>query len=322
MDINLWNPQDVGFAVALLISYLLGIVHGITPDEHTWPITFSYSVGSYSTKGGFKAGAMFSAGFTIQRALLSELAYFALAGVFMTSLAFGLTYIAVGVAMAGAGIYIGKAGKYAHFHAIEEALGKITGLHSHEERQASDELKHSANPVMHDLKPVPMKLALLHGLIAGFGFGAFALIIYTVLSPAMPSPYFGFLPGLLFGLGTMTMQILFGMGFGKWMQVHKKLSRDGISYVAKSISRYVLTYGGYAFVISGAAILAFPALLDIGINTGIHVHNLDNLGIGFFLVIFSVVGIGIYGYLKSMRSAQKIFGSALNEKKAEPVASK
>lgn len=102
MYINLWNPEYDGLISALIISYLLGIVHGITPDEHTWPITFSYSVGSYSTRGGFKAGAMFSTGFTVQRALLSQIAYFALAGIFMTAMAFGLTYILVGVAMAAA----------------------------------------------------------------------------------------------------------------------------------------------------------------------------------------------------------------------------
>jgi len=64
MYVNLWNPRNVGLAAALLTSYLLGIVHGITPDEHTWPITFSYSVGTYSTRGGAKTGLVFSSGFT------------------------------------------------------------------------------------------------------------------------------------------------------------------------------------------------------------------------------------------------------------------
>jgi len=56
--INLWNPSkaELDLISALIISYLLGIVHGVTPDEHTWPITFSYAVGTYSTKGGAKAG--------------------------------------------------------------------------------------------------------------------------------------------------------------------------------------------------------------------------------------------------------------------------
>jgi len=307
MYINIWNPEYDGLISALIISYLLGIVHGITPDEHTWPITFSYSVGSYSIKGGFKAGAMFSTGFTVQRALLSEIAYFALAGIFMTSMAFGLTYILVGVAMAAAGIYIASRGKYLHFHLIENYLGKALHLHQHEEEQNKEELEHTSNPVIHDLKPVPLKLAFVHGLIAGFGFGAFALIIYTVLAPSMPSPWIGFAPGLLFGLGTMTTQILFGMGFGKWMQSKKKLSIAGIQYVARNISRYVLTYGGYAFILAGLAILAFPKLMDYGISTGIHVHNLDNLGIGFFIVIFAVVIIGAIGYIHSMKIASSLY---------------
>ena len=307
MYINLWNPEYDGLISALIISYLLGIVHGITPDEHTWPITFSYSVGSYSTRGGFKAGAMFSTGFTVQRALLSQIAYFALAGIFMTAVAFGLTYILVGVAMAAAGIYIATRGRYAHFHLIENYLGKAFHLHPHEEEQNREELDHTANPIIHDLKPVPLKLAFVHGLIAGFGFGAFALIIYTILAPSMPSPWIGFAPGLLFGLGTMTMQIFFGMGFGKWMQSRKKLSLQGIQYVARNISRYVLTYGGYAFIVAGAAILAFPKLLDYGISTGIHVHNLDNLGIGFFIVIFAVVIIGTVGYVQSMKNATRLY---------------
>ena len=64
ININLWNPTNVTFIEALILSFLLGIVHGLTPDEHTWPITFSYAVGSYSTKKGMKAGLIFSSGFT------------------------------------------------------------------------------------------------------------------------------------------------------------------------------------------------------------------------------------------------------------------
>ncbi|MCL5437370.1 MAG: hypothetical protein M1417_01570 [Candidatus Thermoplasmatota archaeon] len=89
--INLWNPSNVDFISALIISFLLGIVHGITPDEHTWPITFSYSVSQRGSRGGARAGMIFATGFTIQRSILSELAYFALAGIFLTSLSFGLT---------------------------------------------------------------------------------------------------------------------------------------------------------------------------------------------------------------------------------------
>ena len=322
VTVNLWNPQNVDLISALIISYLLGIVHGITPDEHTWPITFSYSVGSYSTRKGMKAGLIFSSGFTLQRAVLSEVAFFALAGLFMTALAFGITYIIVGIAMAAAGLYIASRGKYLHWHYLEHSLGKLVGLHKGNPEKEEEELEHVANPVFNgsDMKPIPLKLAFVHGLIAGFGFGAFALIIYTVLAPSMPSAYFGFVPGLLFGLGTMTMQIAFGAGFGTWLTRSKKLTKNGIAFVAKSISRYVLTYGGLAFIVAGSAILIFPQLLDYGITTGIHVHNLDNLGIGFFIVIFAVVIIGFLGYSRSIKNAVSLgytseFEAGSNEKK-------
>src|SRR5204863_7466007 len=46
---NLGDPTHSSVAADLLTAFLLGLVHGITPDEHTWPITFSYAIGAYST---------------------------------------------------------------------------------------------------------------------------------------------------------------------------------------------------------------------------------------------------------------------------------
>ncbi len=304
--INLWNPTDTGFLIIILTSYLLGIVHGITPDEHTWPITFSYAIGSYSSRRGMKAGMTFSGGFTLQRAILSEIAYLALAGIFMSASADGISYIAVGIGMAFAGIYISKKGKVAHLHGLEKKLYHVFGIHKHKEHKEEGEFSHMVNPVMDEEgKPIPLKLAFVHGLIAGFGFGAFALIIYTVLAPAMPSPWIGFLPGLLFGLGTMTMQVILGAGFGTWLTKSKNLTAKGLQVVSSGITRYVLTYGGLAFLFAGFLVLAFPKLDSISIITGIKIHNLDSLGIGFFLVVIVVVVIGIIGYVKSMRSARK-----------------
>ena len=74
--VNLWDPTHVSFTVDLLTAFLLGIVHGVTPDEHTWPITFSYAVGGYSTRRGLRAGLLFSLAFAIQAGLASELAHF------------------------------------------------------------------------------------------------------------------------------------------------------------------------------------------------------------------------------------------------------
>ena len=41
----------------------------------------------------------------------------------------------------------------------------------------------------------------------------------------------------------------------------KKLTKNGIAFVAKSISRYVLTYGGLAFIIAGFGFGAFALII-------------------------------------------------------------
>lgn len=311
ISINLWNPTDVSLISALVISYLLGIIHGITPDEHTWPITFSYAVGSYSRKGGAKAGLIFSSGFTLQRAIMSEIAFLALAGFLITDYTEGIVYLIVGTVMALSGLYITKKLKYPHFHFIEEKLGYIFRIHGKGSVQQKREFEHAVNPIESNdssehFRPIPMRLAFVHGIIAGFGFGAFALIIYTVLAPSMPNIFIGFLPGMLFGLGTLTMQVIIGAGFGTWLTKIKKLKASGISFVSRGISSSVLTYGGMVFVVTGFIALVFPQVMTLGITTPLHIHNLHDLGMGFFLVIISVVVIGVLGYRASIRKAIKL----------------
>ncbi len=146
-------------------------------------------------------------------------------------------------------------------------------------------------------------MAIIHGLIAGFGFGAFALIIYFVFVPNMPNAYVAFLPGTLFGLGTMTMQFTFGAIFGTWIRKIKKISLDGLKFIARYISSSVLLYGGVAFLVAGIAIIIFPQVLTFGVITPLKIHNLHDLGIGFFLVITVVVLIGIISYLRAVKIA-------------------
>ena len=304
-----YDPVVIATMAALAVAFLLGMVHGITPDEHTWPITFSYAIGTHTRQGGMKSGLIFSSGFTLQRSILSELAYFALIGLLTTVRAMGLTYMAVGIAMAAAGIYIAKKSRYPHFHWIERNLNRLFRLHKHGSEDENLELSHERNPMTvhvhnHDGQ-VPGKLAFTHGIIAGFGTGAFALIIYTVLAPSMPSPYIGFLPGTMFGLGTMVMQVLIGAFFGTMLTKKKHLSKEGIAYVSKSISMYVLTYGGAAFVLGGIMVLLFPQILGYNLITPVAVHNLHELGLGFILVIVSVVIVGMTGYVKAMKDARK-----------------
>ncbi len=288
--INLYNPQIFSSIFSILFTaFLLGVIHGVTPDEHTWPITFSYSIGSYSTKGGFKTGLLFSAAFTFQRAIASELSYFALGKILTRPDVMPVIYIFVGIVMSFAGAYIIGLGKnFELFKGIEHNLAKFLKIKSHP-KNGNDESK-----------PIPIYMVLLHGFIAGWGTGAFAIIIYTVLAPKMPNAYTGFLPGLLFGIGTMTTQIIIGMLAGRFME-RLKVPKKGIAYIARRTSGLTLFWGGLAFILAAIFEIIFPELIQLGFITPIKIHNLHTLGIGFFLVIFIVLFVMITSFIKSLK---------------------
>jgi hypothetical protein len=276
---NLWDPGHVNLTVDLLTAFLLGLVHGITPDEHTWPITFSYAVGGYSTWRGLRAGLIFSAAFTAQQALASQLAHFGLTHWFTFEAFDGVIYAVVGAVMAAAGIYITGWGRLPHLH--------IPGL---------DRLSHHEEP--RELKPW---MPAVHGFIAGWGLDAFSAIIYTTLAPAMPSAALGWLPGFLFGLGTLIVQAIAGAAFGLWA-ARRGLPGEAIRSIALITAARTLTWGGVAFFLFGLVALAFPDIADFGIETPLHIHNLDSLGLPFLLVIFTVLGVGVTTFVSATQS--------------------
>lgn len=281
--LNLWNPT-LGLSIPMIIltAYLLGVLHGITPDEHTWPITFSYAIGAYSTRGGLMAGLSFSLAFTIQRGIASELAYLALARWLQNPLVDLWIYMVVGVAMALAGLYMKRTGQVFHLHGH--------GPHIHHDREA---------------RVIPPSMALVHGFIAGWGFGAFALIIYTVLAPSMGHASLGWVPGIAFGIGTMTIQATAGALFGRWMrrlQLPEALARK----VARQTASNTLLYGGIAFVVAGVLGMMFPRIMSWSIVTPLHIHNLHNLGLGFALVTFTVIVVGLGSLIRSMKEARRL----------------
>ncbi|MCL5116119.1 MAG: hypothetical protein M1272_03105 [Firmicutes bacterium] len=281
--LNLWNPS-LGLSIPMVIvtAYLLGMLHGITPDEHTWPITFSYAIGAYSTRGGLVAGLTFSLAFTVQRGIASELAYLALARWLQNPVVDAWVYVIVGLAMALAGLYMRRTGRVVHLH------GTQAHLH-HEEEPRS----------------IPPSMALVHGFLAGWGFGAFALIIYTVLAPSMHHAALGWVPGVAFGLGTMTIQATAGALFGRWMH-RMKLPERLARQVARSTAATTLFYGGWAFVVAGIATLLFPRITEWSIVTPLHIHNLHSLGIGFALVTFTVIVVGLGSLIRSMRAVRHL----------------
>ena len=260
----------------------MGMVHGITPDEHTWPITFSYSIGSYSTRGGMRAGFFFSLAFMLQRAIASELAYFAFVRFFTRSGAEQVVYMLVGLVMLVSGYFIMYRQKTLHlFPWIEKLIPSVN-----KEGEA-----------------VPVKLALIHGFIAGWGTGAFATIIYTVISPNMPNAWVAFLPGLLYGIGTMIMQILIGGLFGRWIE-RQNLDQSAKSYIGRFVSSNTLLFGGGLFVVLGFVELVFPKISDWGISTRLQIFNLDSINIALLLTIFIVGGVGGFSIIKAIRKVK------------------
>ncbi|EQD78371.1 hypothetical protein B1B_00759, partial [mine drainage metagenome] len=195
LDFILNPPSGLTIPTILALGFILGIMHGATPDEHTWPITFSYSVGSYSSRGGMRAGFVFSAGFTLQRSILTALGFLGLAGVYMVYNLDGPTYIVVGFVMFVAGWYLLR-GSDIHLpldHWLERLLHPFFRDHSHHSTVAERQ------PVTEgEVGPVPIRMALLHGFVAGWGFGGFAVIIVFILAPQVPNVGWAALVGTCF----------------------------------------------------------------------------------------------------------------------------
>lgn len=297
-------PENLLLWEILAISFILGLLHGITPDEHTWPITFSYAIGSYSTKGGMKAGFLFSLGFTIQRAFLTFLGFIGLAYFYRVYNLDGPVYITVGIVMAVVGSYVLK-GKYFHL-----PIDKFLGARGHHTENAARLFPREVHP-----REIPMKMTLVHGIIAGFGFGAYATVITFILAPKVPGVIYSPLPGLMFGLGTMVMQIIIGAVFGTFLR-KMKMGENDIKYIGKATAGRTLYYGGIAFTIIGVLVLALPTVDNFAVSTGLSIPNLNAIDVGFLLVIIVVGIIGAWSLWESYREIKNIKREI--EKKPEP----
>ncbi len=273
-----------GLPVPLLLAaaFLLGVLHGITPDEHTWPITFSYAIGGFSTRRGMLSGFLFSLAFTLQRAIAAELAALALVGFLSLPHFEEALYVVVGLLMVLAGRYLHR-----HGHALH--------LFHHEVGEEPLETG----------RPVPAKLALLHGFVAGWGTGAFATVIYAALAPAMPSVYLGWVPGLMFGLGTMVTMVLFGAAVGAWMQ-SRHMGVDAMAFVGRRVSSTTLFWGGWVFVLAGIVGLLVP-LNDLVITTPVRWYSLHHLSIGFLLMVGALFVIAVGAFWDATRTARLRF---------------
>ncbi len=294
-------PSGLTIPVILMIGFILGFLHGATPDEHTWPITFSYSVGSYSNWGGLKAGLTFSAGFTLQRAILTTLGFLGLATIYTVYNLDGPVYVVVGLVMFVAGWYLLR-GSDIHLpldDGMERLFGRVLGDHGHHSTVAE------RTPVPEEgLRPIPLRMAAIHGFVAGWGLGAYATIIVFVLAPQMPNVGWAALVGVSFGVGTMIMQMITGVLFARLARL-KKLSIEQIKRVGRSTAARTLYVGGLAFTVIGTILALLPQLGRAALSTGVQIPNLNSVGVAFVLVV-SVVGlIGGFNLWKAYGEVQR-----------------
>jgi len=280
--------------IAIAYSFLFGLLHGIFPDEHTWPITFSYAVGAGSRKG-MKAGFYFSLGFTLQRAIFSELAYLALAPFLMRPGINKFVYLAVGIVMFAAGVLILQKNRYLHFH----LLG-----HHHENARVMERTykviyRRDTDTREPAVAAPPAKWAFIHGFVAGFGFEGFTVFVGTVAAPAMRSAWLGFLPGLMFGIGTMLMVMVIGALFGLSLKWSRSLSQDDIKRIGSNTGGRALFFGGLLFVIIGV-------LSIMGIEVELPYFS-DYTFITIFMAVVAIPAF-IYSYSEVVK-AQKQSGN-------------
>ncbi len=282
--------------LALTYSFLFGLLHGVLPDEHTWPITFSYAIGGASGKAGMKAGLYFSAAFTVQRMLISELAYLALAPFLMKPVVNGIVFIAVGVVMTAAGAVVVRRNRYPHLHVLGHHHEAGRGLES-----SGHFLGHQHEPGDVATGAPPLRWTLIHGFIAGFGFGGFSIFINTVAAPAMTSPFIGFLPGLLFGIGTMITLAAVGALFGASLRWTHALTEAEIKRIGAQTGGRTLFFGGILFAAAGVFTL-------VGLDRSLPVDTGYAL-IGLFMIVVAIPAF-VYS-LKEVLAARRGAGERI-----------
>jgi hypothetical protein len=266
---------------ALTYSFLFGLLHGILPDEHTWPITFSYAIGGASGRQGMKTGLYFSAAFTLQRMLLAEFAYLALAPYLLSAKVNSIVYLVVGAVMAAAGSMVLRRNRYPHLHLhlhVRHGLGRVSP-------QESDQPAAAVAP--------PARWAPVHGFIAGFGFGGFSLFVNTVAVPAMRTAWLAFLPGLLFGIGTMVTVVAVSGLVGTALRRTFALTEEEIKWVGTRTGGRALLFGGILFALAG-----------IGMLVGI--ERFISMDMGYLLIGIFLAGIVVPALVYTLRELRAI----------------
>jgi hypothetical protein len=155
-----------------LAIFIIGIIHGLKPDEHTWPITVTYGIMQKDVKGAMLSTGVFAGALTLIWTSLSALTG-QLLSFFQNYDLDPIVDVIVGLTMIGvAAVFLVK-----------------------DKHEVAD--KHN-NP--------DYKLIWIHGLAAAFGGDFIVVLLLTVSLSTFISINLTFLIGLLFGIGSWIAQ--------------------------------------------------------------------------------------------------------------------
>jgi len=155
-----------------LAIFIIGIVHGLKPDEHTWPITVSYVIMQRNMKGAIVSTSVFAGALTLVWASLSALTG-QLLSFFQNYNLDPIVDVIVGLTMIGVALIFIIKGK-------DKVVDKDN------------------NP--------DYKLIWIHGLAAAFGGDFIVILLLTIALSTLISVNITFLIGLLFGIGSWIAQ--------------------------------------------------------------------------------------------------------------------
>ncbi|MCH4815558.1 MAG: hypothetical protein QXY87_07530 [Saccharolobus sp.] len=155
-----------------LAIFIIGIVHGLKPDEHTWPITVSYGIMQRNMKGAIVSTSVFAGALTLIWASLSALTG-QLLSFFQNYNLDPVVDVIVGLTMIGVALIF-----------IIKGKDKVADKDN--------------NP--------DYKLIWIHGLAAAFGGDFIVVLLLTIALSTLISVNITFLIGLLFGIGSWIAQ--------------------------------------------------------------------------------------------------------------------
>jgi len=99
---------------------------------------------------------------------------------------------------------------------------------------------------------------------------------------------------------------MFGALVGAWM-ARRRMADAARAWVARMVAGRTLFWGGIGFTLVGLLGILDPGVADLGISTGVRVHNLSRVDIGFLLAVLVPFGAGAYAMIRSLREVRGRF---------------